>query len=314
MTERTKIIVRLISTHIVLPLFFIAASFMAYEFGFILLALSQTILIILFLSGYWEFFSRKFKLLFSSFLQSLIVFSFFTKLYLGSHVFAFTPVTVFLIILEIFLIIKLLQIIIVINEKKPPVCEIEFPFKNGEYLITDGGNSRISRLMNYHFYSPTHKKQKTNYSMLYAVDIVKIAKDISFLPLKNEDYPIFSEKIFSPIAGTVIKVINDIPDNISFSGNYPYNTGNTVVIKNNSNYMLLGHLKYGCISVSEGDEIKANHYIGLAGNSGWTERPHLHMQLINSNSPNFWQGTGINITFRDKNLYKNRRIILNNQA
>lgn len=314
MPERVSIFIKLFALHIILPLFVIVASFITYLNGFIFLALSQTILIILFFSGYWEFFGLKFKLLFCSLLQVLIFYSLFINLYCGTPFFAFSPFTALLALLEVFLIIKLIQIVIVITEKKPPVFEIEFPFKNGEYLITDGGNSRISRLMNYHFYSPTHKKQKTNNSMLYAVDIVKLAKTTNILPHKNEDYPIFNEKIFSPIAGTVIKVINNIPDNTPFSGNYPYNTGNTVVINNETNYMLLGHLKYGSISVIEGEQINENHYIGVAGNSGWTERPHLHMQLINSTTPNFWKGTGVNITFQGKNLYKNRTILQNSQA
>ena len=62
------------------------------------------------------------------------------------------------------------------------------------------------------------------------------------------------------------------------------------------------------IVVKEGDKVNANDLIGSAGNSGWTERPHLHMQLINSLSKNYWNGTGVAVRFLDKNLYKNRLI------
>lgn len=68
--------------------------------------------------------------------------------------------------------------------------------------------------------------------MLYATDIVKLdARAPKFMPLRNEDYPIFGERIYSPMEGEVVRVINDIDDNIPFVGRYPYNTGNTVVIR-----------------------------------------------------------------------------------
>ena len=62
------------------------------------------------------------------------------------------------------------------------------------------------------------------------------------------------------------------------------------------------------IVVKEGDKVRANDLIGSAGNSGWTERPHLHMQLINSDSENYWKGIGVSVRFKDMNLYKNRLV------
>jgi murein DD-endopeptidase MepM/ murein hydrolase activator NlpD len=73
---------------------------------------------------------------------------------------------------------------------------------------------------------------------------------------------------------------------------------------------LSGQLKKGSILVNEGDRIDENELIGHAGNSGWTERAHLHMQLIYSDSPNYWTGIGISTRFANKNLYKNRFITL----
>ena len=165
--------------------------------------------------------------------------------------------------------------------------------------------------MNYHFYSPVHKKNKTNRSMQFAVDVVKLNNDpSSLLPLINEDYLIFDEPVYAPMEGIVLKVVNNIPDNGPFSGNYPYNTGNTVVIKNNDFYFLLGHLKMGSILVKEGDFMHQNDFIGKAGNSGMSERPHLHMQLMKSDTDNYWKGTGISIQYEGKNLYKNRLITI----
>jgi murein DD-endopeptidase MepM/ murein hydrolase activator NlpD len=70
--------------------------------------------------------------------------------------------------------------------------------------------------------------------------------------------------------------------------------------------MLLGHLKMGSVIVKPGQEILAGDPVAESGNSGYSERPHIHIQLIESNSENYWKGTGIPITFERRNLFKNR--------
>jgi murein DD-endopeptidase MepM/ murein hydrolase activator NlpD len=122
------------------------------------------------------------------------------------------------------------------------------------------------------------------------------------------EYPIYNENVYSPIDGEVVKVENNINDNEPFIGKYPYNTGNTVVIRNNNYYFLLGHLKKGSIMVKEGQIVERNKLIGQVGNSGFSERPHLHMQLIHCASDNYWFGNGISIQYEGKNIYKNRII------
>jgi len=47
---------------------------------------------------------------------------------------------------------------------------------------------------------------------------------------------------------------------------------------------------------------------GKAGNSGMSERPHIHMQLMKCEGDDYWKGLGISMQFRGKNLYKNRLI------
>jgi murein DD-endopeptidase MepM/ murein hydrolase activator NlpD len=145
--------------------------------------------------------------------------------------------------------------------------------------------------------------------MLYATDIIRIENtNPEWIPEKNEDYPVFNQNIYSPIEGYVVKVIDNIPDNEPFSEDFPYNTGNTVVIQQNDLYMLLGHMKKGSIVVKVGDNIHSGDLIGSVGNSGWTERPHTHMQLMKSKTTKYWSGIGIQIRFENRNLYKNRII------
>jgi hypothetical protein len=309
MKERTQLSLKLIVSHIVLIIGLITLSIFQTNYPFFALAITQTVLCILYFSGYWEFFGLRFKKIFCVAIELIILSVFVWKLSSGSNREANVIVVFILALVQFYLLYELIRIIRVIYERETSATEIEFPFNKGNYLITDGGNSKISRLMNYHYYGAVHKRNKTNNSMLYATDIVKIAGSNSkFLPITNEEYPIFNENIYSPMGGEVVKVVNGIPDNEPFSGNYPYNTGNTVVVKKEDLYFLMGHLKKDSIVVKEGDVIQANDLIGTAGNSGWTERPHLHMQLIKSNSDNYWSGKGVCIRYRNKNLYKNRLI------
>ena len=311
MNERNKIGFKLIMSHFFLVIILLIVSILLKSGSFLLLSITQALLIILYLSGYWEFFGFRFRTIYTVSCELVIIAEFIWKINYPPMNFNLL-VNSSLIIFQIFLIFQLIKILIVMYERGQKPFEIEFPLKKGLYLITDGGNSKISRLMNYHYYSTIHKKNKTNLSMLYATDIVKLSEDFKrFLPIKNNEYSIFGENIYSPMDGIVFKVVDGIEDNKPFSGKYPYNTGNTIVIKNKNQYLLLGHLKKGSVRVKEGDYIQKNNLIGKIGNSGWTERPHLHMQLIESENENYWKGVGICMKFRNKNLYKNRKIKLN---
>ena len=312
MDERFKIALRLLLVQIILPIVLTISFLFISNDAYLFFLIVQTYLFILFLSGYWEFFSRVFKNIFLLFLEAILFIILFNKLInLSNANFNMVLVIIFALI-QVYLFIVSAKIILVIFKKEKNSLEIKFPFKDGNYLITDGGNSKISWLMNYHFHSKVHRKNKTNNSMQFATDIVKIGTNKKrFLPKSNEEYSIFGEKVYCPMEGKVIKVENNIDDNEPFVGTYPYNTGNTVVIKNGNYYFLLGHLKRGSVLVSIGALVKEGDFIAQIGNSGYSERPHLHMQLIESDTENYWFGKGISIQFRGRNLFKNRIIKIN---
>jgi hypothetical protein len=309
MIERTQIAAKLILTHILLLPVLIAVSFFSNSNSVLLITILQTALLILFFTGYWEFFRLRFRVTYIMLIEFLL----FVRLFRGNN--SPSPLELSrylffaLLVLQVYLLYQLVKVIITMFKKEKEVAEIEFPFRNGKYLITDGGNSRISRLMNYHFYSSVHKKNKTNKSMMFATDIVKTDdSERKFLPQLNEEYPIFGEKVFSPVSGQIIKAEANIIDNAPFCGDYPYNTGNTVVIRNGNRYFLLGHLKKETIAVKVSDYVEAGDLIAEAGNSGYSERPHLHIQLIESETADYWNGKGVSIQFMKKNLFKNRII------
>jgi len=104
----------------------------------------------------------------------------------------------------------------------------------------------------------------------------------------------FGEKLYSPCNGEVVDVQNGWSDNKIGENNFPFNTGNTIIIKTNNVYILLGHLQYGSISVKVGDKIKQGQVIAKVGNSGLSGFPHLHMQAMKKP---YWRAEGLPILF-----------------
>jgi len=209
-----------------------------------------------------------------------------------------------MLILVLTLILMYLNVASIRASKKPKDCiNLSLPFKDGKYLITDGGDGKISSLLNYHNKAQIHKRGKSNTSMRYATDIAKLNK-LGFtvknvLTKENIEYEIFHEKVYSPCEATVIEVVDGIEDNIPFSGKYPYNVGNRVVLKIDNFYIVMGHLAKGSIIIKEGDRVKSGQQLAIIGNGGFTPRPHLHMQVSKCEDGQYWQGKSIPIFFND---------------
>jgi hypothetical protein len=189
--------------------------------------------------------------------------------------------------------------------KETPV-KLSFPFKNGFYMVFYGGNGEGSSLMNYHFNCETFKQAGINASMKYATDIAKLntfgSNRNSIFPKRLEDYEIFGEKLYSPCNGEVVDVQDGWTDNKIGDKNKPFNTGNTIIIKTNNVYILLGHLKNGSIAVKIGDKVKQGQVIAEVGSSGLSDFPHLHMQAMKG--PH-WSAEGLPIVFGGKFPVKN---------
>lgn len=202
------------------------------------------------------------------------------------------------------LILMYLNISSVRASKKPEDCiNLSFPFKDGKYIITDGGDGKISSLLNYHNKAQIHKNGKSNTSMRYATDIAKLNKFgftvKNVLTKKNKDYEIFHEKVYCPCESTVVEIVNGIEDNIPFSGKYPYNVGNRIILKIDNYYIVMGHLAKDSITVKVGDRVKSGQQLAIIGNSGLTPRPHLHMQVSKCEDGQYWQGKGVSIFFNE---------------
>ena len=198
--------------------------------------------------------------------------------------------------------------IILSKIKKKNSYTLAFPFKNGQFLVIDGGDGKKSYFSNYHYYGWKRKNVKNYYSMRFATDIIKLNKygfaNSKILSSSNEDYNIYGEKVYSPVEGEVVKVILNEDDNIPY-GKLPNKSGNQITIKNGNYYISLYHFKKDTIVVNLGQKLKVGDYLGQVGNSGYSSRPHFHIQVVYSEDNNYWLGKGIPIIFNNRYPVKN---------
>jgi len=107
-------------------------------------------------------------------------------------------------------------------------------------------------------------------------------------PLSNYSY--FGDEIHSVAAGKVVGVVDGMPD--IEAGSLPPSItaaeagGNHVVVDiGHGRYAFYAHLQPGSVRVKVGQKVKVGETLGLLGNSGNTDAPHLHFHVMDSPYP-----------------------------
>ncbi len=151
------------------------------------------------------------------------------------------------------------------------VADLALPFKRGTYFVFQGGEGLPTNIFHY-------GGRRT----LYAMDIIKLnsagnrAKHI--FSDRLEDYEIFNDTIYSPCAGVIARTESTNPDNVPPARKRGPTNLNMVLIETSSEWVFLGHLKQGGVFVKKGAIVIPGQPLGLAGNSGASLEPHLHIQ------------------------------------
>lgn len=154
--------------------------------------------------------------------------------------------------------------------------ELRLPFTE-DWLCFWGGDSVE---LNYHRGHDAPDQQ-------FAFDFVKVGEDggfykEGFVALKNSRS--FGLPIVSPGAGTVIDVMDELPDNqLGETGETVRAIGNYVLIRHNdAEYSVLAHLQQGSAAVDIAQSVRPGDIVGACGNSGHSTDPHLHYHLQDS--------------------------------
>jgi hypothetical protein len=190
---------------------------------------------------------------------------------------------------------------------------LRFPLEGGRFLVTDGGDGARSFLMNYHFGFRGHRGAGVAGAMRFALDVVEVGpleiEARGLLPRRNGAYRIWGRPVLAPCIGVVVTAVDGVADNDAFGPDRPYGVGNHVVIRCGSDaFVVLGHLRRGSVRVREGERVQAGQPIGAVGNSGWTERPHLHVQASRSAEGDYWHGEPLPMRFGGRFPVKNQLV------
>lgn len=107
--------------------------------------------------------------------------------------------------------------------------------------------------------------------------------------LDNEDWYCYGADLLAVGDGVVSDIKNGIVENNPVGTKIPINMdnvgGNYVIIKLSENrYACYAHIIPGTIKVNIGDNVKKGDVIAKLGNSGNSDCPHLHFQIVDGNS------------------------------
>lgn len=96
-----------------------------------------------------------------------------------------------------------------------------------------------------------------------------------------EDHGCWGTAVLAPIAGTVARRVDGLPDHPpgELSGDAATPCGNHVALRvdETGTVLLVCHLQSGSVAVSVGDHLAEGAPIGRCGNSGNTSEPHIHL-------------------------------------
>lgn len=158
-----------------------------------------------------------------------------------------------------------------------------------EWFVFWGGTNEF---LNYHY---VYESQR------YAYDLVMMKNGQTHkddVVLRNESYFAFDKEVVAPADGKVVKVINNINDNVPGEMNEKEPAGNYVILKHeNREYSLLAHFKQHSVVVKKGDTVKQGQIMGLCGNSGNSSEPHIHFQVMDASD--YMNCRSIHISFHD---------------
>ena len=137
----------------------------------------------------------------------------------------------------------------------------------------------------------------------FAIDFIQLKPGGTLYtgdPANNASFAYFGAEIHSAADGTVVRVLDgnqeQVPGKLPEGQTLQSADGNYVVVDiGNGRFAFYAHMQPGSLKVEVGDRVKAGDVLGLLGNTGNTDAPHLHFHIMDGPSP--LQSNGLPFVF-----------------
>ena len=94
------------------------------------------------------------------------------------------------------------------------------------------------------------------------------------------DYYCYRMPVLAPVRGRVLKVVDDVEENLAGRVDGDRNWGNLVLLEDPRGFCVeVSHFAHRTIRVQEGQSVERGAMLGLCGNSGYSAQPHIHVQV-----------------------------------
>ncbi len=170
-----------------------------------------------------------------------------------------------------------------------PAVVIAPPLKGSRWVVAGGCCDTIT----YHRGATLPINGAIRVAERYAIDFVQLDannKMASGSIDKLSSYAFYGSAIYSVADGTVVAMAADRPEQVP--GKLPEGIslqmalGNYVVVDiGEGRFAFYAHMQPGSLRVKPGDNVTAGQVLGLLGNSGNTDAPHLHFHVMDGVSP-----------------------------
>lgn len=185
------------------------------------------------------------------------------------------------------------------------------PLGAGTYLVANGGDAPS---VNAHaiFLDQSVERRRPYWGTGHGVDLIAIdrrgLRANGLMPSDPSRYRIFGRSVIAPCTGSVIVAVDGLPDMLVPKADAAHLAGNHVILRCGDVHILLGHFHKGSLRVTRGQMLEKGEMIALAGNSGNSSEPHLHIhaQLPGTTAAPF-SGAPIPIRINGRYLVRNDR-------
>jgi Peptidase family M23 len=186
---------------------------------------------------------------------------------------------------------------VAVNDSEP--LNVEPPLRGERWLIGNGCCDKITA----HRGATLAINGTIDAPERFAIDFVQLTAADALVDGPYGDlasWPFFGDKIRAATDGKVVKIQDGLPEQTP--GVFPTDPtvqtagGNFMVIRIDAgHYAFYAHMQPGSMRFKVGDRVRTGQVLGLLGNTGNTDGPHLHFHIMDGASP--LQSNGLPFTF-----------------